>query len=87
MVIIEAMSVGVPVIATNAGGIAEAVVDGETGMLIKRSPEALIRAIESLFSSGETLGRLSARARAVFLERFEIRSVVDRYHGVYCRQD
>jgi glycosyltransferase involved in cell wall biosynthesis len=87
MVIIEAMSVGVPVIATNVGGIAEAVVDGETGLLIKRSPEHLVHAIETVLHSREILGRLSARARVVFLERFEIRSIVERYDRVYSRED
>ncbi len=49
LVIVEAMAMGLPVIATRVGGIPEIVIDGETGLLIPpNSPEALSEAIRVL---------------------------------------
>jgi glycosyltransferase involved in cell wall biosynthesis len=49
LVILEAMAVGLPVIATRVGGIPEMVIHGETGLLIPpNSPEALSEAIREL---------------------------------------
>jgi glycosyltransferase involved in cell wall biosynthesis len=49
LAILEAMAVGLPVIATRVGAIPEIVVDGETGLLIPpNSPDALREAIRVL---------------------------------------
>jgi glycosyltransferase involved in cell wall biosynthesis len=54
LVILEAMAMGLPVIATRVGGIPEIVVDGETGLLIPpNSPEALLEAIRELGKNPE----------------------------------
>ncbi|OFW61268.1 MAG: hypothetical protein A2133_11315, partial [Actinobacteria bacterium RBG_16_64_13] len=39
MSVLEAMAAGVPVVTTDAGGVAEAVVDGETGYVVRRDLE------------------------------------------------
>jgi glycosyltransferase involved in cell wall biosynthesis len=53
-VILEAMSVGLPVIATRVGGIPEAVLDGVTGILVEpRDCESLARAIRRLSVDGD----------------------------------
>ncbi len=47
--ILEAMALGLPVVATRHGGIPEAVVDGETGRLVpEHAPESLARAVLEL---------------------------------------
>lgn len=61
-VLIEAMTLGTPVIATDAGGNAELVTDGETGLLIPPGDEpALERALGAV--AGDR-GAAAARARA-----------------------
>ena len=46
IVILEAMAIGVPVVATNVDGIREVVVDGESGILIPpKNPESIADAI------------------------------------------
>jgi len=70
-VVVEAMHCGLPVVATNVGGIPEAVIDGRTGLLVEaRDTEALGRAIERMITdisfrrnAGE---RGLERAREVF---------------------
>jgi glycosyltransferase involved in cell wall biosynthesis len=83
MSIVEAMAVGLPVIATNVGGIAEAVGDGRTGLLIDRSVDALTAAIERLIADRAHLAALSDNSSARFREEFDIHHAVERYDRVY----
>jgi glycosyltransferase involved in cell wall biosynthesis len=65
LVILEAMSSGLPVVAARAGGIPEMIQDGVSGFLFNEEAEA-ITAVKQLLSSGalrETIGR-TARAQA-----------------------
>jgi glycosyltransferase involved in cell wall biosynthesis len=67
----EAMAHGRPVVATNVGGLADAVEDGVTGLLVPpRDPAALRAAVERLLADGELRSRLGAAARKAALERF-----------------
>lgn len=85
MSIVEAMSIGLPVIATDVGGVAEAVADGLTGLIVERNADALERAVESLLADRSRLLAMQAAARAVFCERFTLERIVDRYAAVYER--
>jgi L-malate glycosyltransferase len=56
LVVLEAMGAGVPVLATDVGGIAECVVQGETGLLVKPGDsDALADALVKLL--GDPAGR------------------------------
>jgi glycosyltransferase involved in cell wall biosynthesis len=83
MAIIEALSMGIPVIATPVGGVPEAVVEGQNGLLVERSASALAAAIKSLAASPDTLRTMSANALRLFEDRFEISRVVSLYDEVY----
>ena len=48
LVTIESMACGTPVIASNQGGPREVIRDGETGLLVERSPQAIAAAIQRL---------------------------------------
>lgn len=50
---LEAMSMGIPVIAVNEGGYKETVLDGKTGFLIKRDSKELAEKIKFLLSSSK----------------------------------
>ncbi|HEY6836006.1 MAG TPA: glycosyltransferase family 4 protein [Gaiellaceae bacterium] len=69
--ILEAMAAGLPVVATDVGGISEAVVQGETGLLVPpNDPFALAEALERLIQDAPLRRRLGGagleRARRDF---------------------
>ena len=67
----EAMAYGRPVVATRVGGLADAVEDGVTGLLVPaRDPAALRAAIERLLADRELRRRLGDAARRSATERF-----------------
>jgi glycosyltransferase involved in cell wall biosynthesis len=62
--LMEAMALGVPVLASAAGGNAELVRHGETGLLVSaRDPDAWARELERLLVDAEWAGTLAAAAR------------------------
>ena len=69
---IEAMSCGVPVVATTGGALPEVVgVSGETGLLVEpNNPDALVGAIAQLLDDAELRARLGAAGRERVIERF-----------------
>jgi colanic acid/amylovoran biosynthesis glycosyltransferase len=71
-VIMEAMALGVPVLATRHAGIPEVVSDGVTGLLVPEAdPAALAQAILSLKGDAELAGRLRGEAYADVRARFD----------------
>ena len=82
--IIEAMSSGLPVVATSVGGIPELVINGETGFLVPPSnPQALCDAIEQLIIDASLRRRfgLAAQSRAEHL--FNVTHSVRQYERLY----
>jgi len=78
--VLEAMAAALPVVATDVGGVAEAVEDGETGFLVPATDaEALARALERLLADGELRRRLGAAGRARALSLFDL----PRYRAAY----
>ena len=70
-VIFEAMAEGTPVVATRHAGIAEAVEDGRTGLLVPEGdPPALADALASLITHPERRRQLGSAGRIAAAERF-----------------
>jgi glycosyltransferase involved in cell wall biosynthesis len=75
---LEAMVAERPVVASQVGGLAEAVVHGETGLLVPpEAPEALAAAVAHLAAAPELRARFGAAGRARVLARFSSRTMAE----------
>lgn len=82
--ILEAMRAGLPVIATNTGGVAEAVTDGVTGYLTTPGHVIELRTrIRQLISSPDLLASMSLAARQRYEQDFQIETMVHKTLAVY----
>ncbi len=64
LVVMEAMTAGLPVVAVNAMGVADLVRSGETGILVEDSEHAFAEACLELLADGGRRRELGERARA-----------------------
>jgi glycosyltransferase involved in cell wall biosynthesis len=82
--LLDAMAAGKACVGTNAGGIPEAVVDGQTGLIVEpRDPAALAAAIVRLLKSPALRGEMGtaglARARAMFSVETMVAGTLEAY--------
>jgi glycosyltransferase involved in cell wall biosynthesis len=84
LVAAEAMMRGTAVVASRAGGLAESVVDGDTGLLVPRAdPPALADALVRVLSSRERAEAMGAAGRRRALRDFQESAYVDAFLEVY----
>jgi L-malate glycosyltransferase len=82
----EAMALGVPVIASAAGGNPELVVDGESGLLVPpRDPAATARAIRRLLTDPPLASLLARGGRDRVEKGFSSEIRLDRIEALYSR--
>lgn len=80
---LEALASGLPVVATDAGGVAELVPDDGNRKVPPGDAAALARALEELLALGpEQRAALGARNRAV-AETYSWKAAIDRLEGIY----
>ena len=84
LTILEAMLAGIPVVATDVGSVAEAVVDGSTGLLVPPGDAvALASAIARLRDDPGLRQRMGERGRRRALDLFTDASMAARYEALY----
>lgn len=82
--IMQAMACGVPVVSTTVGAIAEAVVDGDTGILVApRDSAALAAALGRLAADGELRRRMGEAGLARARQRFGSDVMLDKMEAVF----
>ncbi|HKW41273.1 MAG TPA: glycosyltransferase, partial [Gemmatimonadales bacterium] len=84
VVLLEAMSYGVPVIGSRVGGIPDIIVDGETGLLVAPGdPAALAAALQRLAEDRGLAARLGAAGRAHVRAHFSWDGIVAAWEACY----
>lgn len=83
-VVVESMALGTPVVGSNAAGIAEQIVDGETGFLFTPGSEReLAEALDRLFGDCALRQGMGAAGVRVFEERFNMDSCYRSYFRAF----
>jgi glycosyltransferase involved in cell wall biosynthesis len=84
LVALEAMMRGTAVVASAAGGLAESVVHGETGLLVPgNDPDALAAALVRILSSRETAEAMGAAGRRRALSEFQESNYIEAFVQIY----
>lgn len=82
--ILEAMRAGLPVIASDVGGVRESVRDGETGFLVPgEDVSALCNRLRLLLTSPALRLQMGRAGRALYEERYSIERLVAQTTAVY----
>lgn len=84
LVLLEAMRAGLPVVASDVGGIREAVTDGVTGHLVPRGDVDTLRLkLAALVSDPEARRRLGDAGRRAYEARFTLEAMLRGTAAVY----
>jgi glycosyltransferase involved in cell wall biosynthesis len=82
----EALAAGVPVVATDVGGVGQTIVDGETGVLVPpRDPEALADGVAWTLENRDEALRLAAAGRKRVWRLYRFETMVDSTQALYRR--
>lgn len=82
--VLEAMACGVPVVASNIGGLAELIEDGETGLLVpEKSPEAIAKCVDMLMKFVELRQRILENALRTVQRLYSEQAFVTKQLKVY----
>ncbi|MBC8134426.1 MAG: glycosyltransferase family 4 protein [Fibrella sp.] len=86
LAVLEAMAAGLPVVATNVGGLPEAIQNGVTGILTPpRAPDAFANALQTLLSAPEKRRNMGNEGKARVAERFTDSAMIAATFALYER--
>ena len=84
LVLVEAMALGTPVLATNFGGIKNVVTDGDDGLLFEdNNIEELAEKINLLIANRELRNKLIHNGRKTAFEKFSMENTVNSYEKFF----
>jgi colanic acid/amylovoran biosynthesis glycosyltransferase len=82
--VLEAMASGIPVITTNAGGMAEVVRNNYNGYLIDRyDPFAISEQLENIIDNYDTALSMTHQARNTVTDKFNLENQIDVFEANY----
>lgn len=82
--VLEAMAAGLPIVATNVGGVSEIVEDGKTGFLVDpNSEDGLTHAMDILIQHKEKRRQMGQSGRTRVVSLFSIEKMVSDYENLY----
>ncbi|HWE51212.1 MAG TPA: glycosyltransferase family 4 protein [Bryobacteraceae bacterium] len=82
--VLEGMRAGLPIVATNVGGVGESVTHGVNGLLTPRGDTAaLAKALKRLLTDRELRGQMSIASRKIFEQRFTAEQMFRKTFAIY----
>ncbi len=85
MSVLEAMSVGLPVVVTDSCGLAPAIVELGCGIVVDDSIESLVAAVDLLLSDPVASAQMGRAGAAAIADRFGMPAIADVLEQVYRR--
>ncbi|MGW8445530.1 glycosyltransferase family 4 protein, partial [Bacillus wiedmannii] len=84
MVVIEAMATGTPIVSIDVGGINEAVIDGESGVLLSEYCESVFAsALEELQGNEKKVNGIRLKAREKAERYFSLTKMIEETKSIY----
>jgi glycosyltransferase involved in cell wall biosynthesis len=84
MVVLEAMAVGLPVIASKVGGVPDLITDGETGMMFDpNAPENMKAVTGKMMADADLRTRIGQAGKSEALQRFHPQVVAQEHLRIY----
>jgi glycosyltransferase involved in cell wall biosynthesis len=84
LTLLEAAAFSIPIVATDVGGISEAVVNGVTGLLVaSEDSDAFAQAISSLLDNADLRTRMGSAGRQRYENQFDLESMTQATITVY----
>ena len=82
--VIEAMSMGLAIVATKVDGLAELITDGVEGSLVEpNNPIALSKAMKRILSDPALRENMGQRARKKAVGKFSVKTMIQKYEELY----
>jgi glycosyltransferase involved in cell wall biosynthesis len=81
--LLEAMALGLPVVATDVGGNAEVLDGGRAGVLVEPTAGSIAEGVRSLLDDPDRAFRLGQLARQRVIDEYSLEAMIARYHQVY----
>lgn len=86
LTVLESLHAGVPVVAYDVGGVAEAIQHGETGFIVSADDHvSFVEHVKQLLADDMQRSEMGDRAQAVACEKFSVGRMVSDYNRVYNR--
>jgi N-acetyl-alpha-D-glucosaminyl L-malate synthase BshA len=84
LVALEAMGCGIPVVASNAGGLPEVVENDETGFLLPvGDTDGMTERTIQLLQDRTLYDRISSKAKQTALSKFRLEGALNQYEAMY----
>lgn len=83
MVIIEAMSQGLPVISSDVGGVSEIVKDGVNGFVLPNQADLFAEKIRYILDDDDRYSKMSNASKTIYKDSLTVDKMVSKYFELY----
>ncbi|MCS5735570.1 glycosyltransferase [Herbiconiux daphne] len=83
MSVLEAMSLGIPVVITTSNGLAQPLAEGKAGVVVDESLDGLVRGVEGLIGDASLRADMGARGRRLVRDKYSITAVAQQLNALY----